>query len=42
MEALIVSAVSQDPMVRIHLIADRNTPYKYVDEAVKQWLVIPE
>ncbi len=35
LEALIVSAVSDDPLVRIHLIADRNTPYKHVDAAVK-------
>lgn len=35
LESLIVSAVSEDPMVRIHIIADRNTPYKYIDESVK-------
>ncbi|HPX25450.1 MAG TPA: biopolymer transporter ExbD [Treponemataceae bacterium] len=35
LEALIAASVTQDPMVRIHIIADRNTPYKYVDQAVK-------
>jgi len=30
-EAVIAEAVAEDPSVRIHVIADRNTPYKHVD-----------
>ncbi len=35
LESLISEAVIKDPLVRVHIIADRNTPYKYVDTAVK-------
>ncbi len=35
LESLIVSRLSEDPMVRVHIIADRNTPYKYIDGVVK-------
>lgn len=35
LEALIVSAVVEDPLVRVHVIADRLTPYKYIDSTVK-------
>lgn len=32
MEAVIVDAVAADPSVRIHILADRNTPYRHVAE----------
>lgn len=32
MEAVIVDAVAVDPSVRIHVLADRNTPYRHVAE----------
>lgn len=34
LEALVVSATSENPDVRVHIIADKNTPYKFVDSAV--------
>ena len=35
LEAIIVSAVVENPQVRVHIIADRLTPYKYIDSTVK-------
>ena len=34
LEALIVSAIAEHPDVRIHIIADKITPYKYVNSVV--------
>jgi biopolymer transport protein ExbD len=34
LENAIVKAVTANPGVRIHIIADRDTPYKYVNAAV--------
>lgn len=34
LERAIVTAVAKDPSVRIHLIADKDTPYKYVNSVV--------
>ncbi|MDO4506599.1 MAG: biopolymer transporter ExbD [Spirochaetales bacterium] len=34
LENAVVSAIAENPTVRIHIIADRDTPYKYVNEAV--------
>lgn len=34
-ELTIAEAVSRDPSIRIHLLADRNTPYKYVDSVME-------
>lgn len=34
LEGAIVEAIAQNPSVRIHLIADRDTPYKYVNSVV--------
>lgn len=34
LEQLIASAVAEQPMTRVHIIADKNTPYKYVDSVV--------
>jgi biopolymer transport protein ExbD len=30
-EGIIAEAVAQDPSVRIHILADKNTPYKHVN-----------
>jgi len=35
LEQNIVAAVIANPGVRIHVIADKNTPYKYVDAVVQ-------
>lgn len=35
LEALLVSAISEHPDVRVHIIADKNTPYKYVNSVVR-------
>ena len=35
LENLIVKAVTEQPLTRVHIIADKNTPYKYVDSTVK-------
>lgn len=35
LEQNIASAVVANPGVRIHVIADRNTPYRYVDSVVQ-------
>ncbi len=34
LERAIVTAIAKDPSVRIHLIADKDTPYKYVNSVV--------
>jgi len=34
LERLIAEAVAETPDVRIHIIADKNTPYKYVNDVV--------
>ena len=34
LESAIIDAVSNNPAVRIHIIADKNTPYKYVNSVV--------
>lgn len=34
LERAVVSAIATNPNVRIHVIADRNTPYKYVNSVV--------
>jgi len=35
LENLIVDTLALKPGTRVHVIADRNTPYKYVDSVVK-------
>ncbi len=35
LESAIIDAVSNNPAVRIHIIADKNTPYKYVNSVVR-------
>ena len=35
LEQNIAAAVVANPGVRIHVIADRNTPYRYVDSVVQ-------
>ncbi|MBE6353625.1 biopolymer transporter ExbD [Treponema sp.] len=34
LEALVVETVTENPEVRIHIIADRDTPYVYVDSVI--------
>ncbi|MBP5575308.1 MAG: biopolymer transporter ExbD [Treponema sp.] len=34
LERAVVSAIAENPNVRIHVIADRDTPYKYVNSVV--------
>ncbi|MBN2616985.1 MAG: biopolymer transporter ExbD [Spirochaetales bacterium] len=34
-EGLIAQSVAENPSVRIHIIADKNTPYKNVNEVVE-------
>ena len=34
LEKAVVSAISDNPKVRIHIIADKDTPYKYVNSVV--------
>ena len=34
LEALVVSAIAEHPDVQVHIIADKNTPYKYVNSVV--------
>jgi len=34
LETAVVNAIAENPNVRIHIIADKNTPYKYVNDAV--------
>lgn len=33
-EKAIINAIAENPNVRIHIIADKDTPYKYVNEVV--------
>ncbi len=35
LEQNVAAAIIEDQEVRIHVIADKNTPYKYVDSVVK-------
>ena len=35
LEGLIADSVVEDPSVRIHILADRNTPYKNIDGVVE-------
>ena len=35
LEGIIADAVTEDPSVRIHILADRNTPYKHVDKVIE-------
>ena len=34
LELLIAGKIAEDPTARIHIIADRNTPYKYINDVV--------
>ncbi len=34
-EGIIAEAIADDPKVRIHILADKNTPYKNVDEVIE-------
>jgi len=34
LERAVVGAIAKNPSVRIHVIADKDTPYKYVDSVV--------
>lgn len=34
LERLIAAKVAEQPMTRVHIIADKNTPYKYIDSVV--------
>lgn len=34
LENAIIAAIAENPSVRIHVIADKDTPYKYVNEVV--------
>lgn len=34
-EAVISGAVAEDPKIRIHILADRDTPYKYINDLVE-------
>ena len=34
LEKAIVAAIAENPSVRIHVIADKDTPYKYVNSVV--------
>lgn len=34
-EGIMAEAIALDPSVRIHILADRNTPYKYVNEVTE-------
>lgn len=33
-EGEVAQAIAQDPSIRIHILADRNTPYKNVDKVI--------
>ncbi len=35
LERAIVTAVAENPNVRIHIIADKDTPYKYINSVVE-------
>jgi len=34
LELLVAQTITEKPLTRVHIIADRNTPYKYVNGAV--------
>ena len=34
LELLIAGKIAEEPAARIHIIADRNTPYKYINDVV--------
>ena len=34
LESTIIAAIAENPSVRIHVIADKDTPYKYVNQVV--------
>ncbi len=34
-EGIIAGAIAEDPKVRIHILADKNTPYKNVNDVVE-------
>ena len=34
LELLIAGKIAEEPTARIHIIADRNTPYKYINDVV--------
>ena len=34
LELLIAGKITEEPTARIHIIADRNTPYKYINDVV--------
>ncbi len=34
-EAIIADAVVSDPDIRIHILADKNTPYKYINDLIE-------
>ena len=34
LENAIINAISEDPNVRIHVIADKDTPYKYINSVI--------
>lgn len=35
LESLIASFLEKEPSSRVHVIADKNTPYRYIDHVVK-------
>lgn len=35
LEGIIADAVTEDPSVRIHVLADRNTPYRHVNKVIE-------
>lgn len=35
LEGIIADAVTEDPSVRIHVLADRNTPYRHVNNVIE-------
>ena len=34
LELLLAGKIAEEPGARIHIIADRNTPYKYINDVV--------
>lgn len=34
LELLIAGKIAEEPTARIHIIADRNTPYKYINDVI--------
>lgn len=35
LEGIVADAVTEDPSIRIHIIADRNTPYRHVNKVIE-------